>query len=201
MNNDDIFRSLRVGTPCHMKFDELEGDGSKRWCGECRLHVYDFAQLTRGEVTDLVTTAEGRLCGRVVRREDGTMLTKDCGPVRRRKYRLSAAAAALLVTLAPFGLTACARGTVEGAGTEPPDVTPSQVDPGPELPELLGEVCVPEEATLPGEFEELGDVVFEPAELVPALSVIEHDPREMLGRIALPPRKPVEKPEPTERQD
>jgi len=176
---NDLVQNLRVGTPCPMKWDDLEGQGAKRWCGECRLNVFDFSQMTGGEIGDLVANTEGRLCGRMVRRGDGTVVTKDCGPVRSTRRRLGRVAALLAATLAPFGLVACTQGTVESGGVENGGgETPAPSVDTPELPPLLGEVCVP---------EELGDVVYTPAQ-VEELTPL---PQELLGRIALPETSPA----------
>jgi hypothetical protein len=71
----------------------MEGDERVRFCRLCSLNVYDFAGMTRAEVEALVAKTEGRLCGRLTRRADGTVLTKDC-PVGLRAVRLRATRAA-----------------------------------------------------------------------------------------------------------
>ena len=48
-----------------------------RHCTLCDLNVYNFAELTREEIRALLTS-EGRVCGRLYRRADGTLLTRDC---------------------------------------------------------------------------------------------------------------------------
>jgi hypothetical protein len=73
----------------------MTGDNRVRFCTECRLHVYNFAELTRTEAEDLLRTTEGRLCGRLYRRADGTVITKDCPvglrAVRRRVAKIATA--------------------------------------------------------------------------------------------------------------
>jgi hypothetical protein len=96
--------SLKVASPCPMSWDQMKGDDRSRHCNLCELNVHNIAGLSTREVEDLVTTSEGRLCVRLFRRADGTVITQDC-PVGLRKYRqrvagiASAAFAAVLSLL------------------------------------------------------------------------------------------------------
>lgn len=94
----DVLGSLRVASPCGVSWDSMEGDERVRFCRLCSLNVYDFSGMTRAEVEALVSKTEGRLCGRLTRRADGTVLTKDC-PVGLRALRLRAAGAAFAALL------------------------------------------------------------------------------------------------------
>jgi len=81
----------------------MTGNNRVRFCSECHLNVYNFAELTRPEAEDLLRSTEGRICGRLYRRADGTVITKDC-PVglrtaRQRVARVATAAFAALVSL------------------------------------------------------------------------------------------------------
>ena len=152
---------LRIGTPCPMRWDDLRGDGAKRFCGECRLHVYDFAQMTAREIEDVTHAGDERVCARIVKRADGTILTKDCGPVRGRRRRLSRVAAALVGVALPFGAVACTEvhtvgrpvpvNGAGGAAHDPPAPgDPPKPDPEAQPPELLGDViCDPPDDTEP----------------------------------------------------
>lgn len=131
------FDSLRIATPCTVSWDAMTGDARKRFCGQCRLNVYDVSALTRGEAESLVTRGEGRVCLRLHRRADGRIITKDCGRVRAviaRRVRWVRAAAASV--LAVFGFAGC-----HGDEQAP---TPPTGDVGrpPERP-TMGIVCPP----------------------------------------------------------
>lgn len=124
--------ALRIATPCPVSWDAMTGDARKRFCGQCRLHVYDVSALTREEATTLIRSSEGRVCLRLHRRADGRVVTKDCGRVRlaleRRLRRIRTAAAALL---AAVGFAGCARrddATPASAGTTPPAGHPTMGD-------------------------------------------------------------------------
>jgi hypothetical protein len=65
----------------------MVGDDRVRHCDSCQLNVYNLSEMTRTEVESLILKTEGRLCGRIYRRTDGTVITRDC-PVGLRAVRL-----------------------------------------------------------------------------------------------------------------
>jgi hypothetical protein len=96
----------------------MKGDERVRYCEECRLNVYNFAELSRGQAEELIRETEGRLCGIIYRRADGTVLTRDCPvglmAIRRgtaRVIRFSSAACLVLcgVVLIMLGQPAAAQ--------------------------------------------------------------------------------------------
>jgi len=100
---------LRIATPCPISWDQMTGDNRVRFCDHCHLNVYNISALSRFEAERLIAATEGRLCARLFRRADGTVLTKDC-PVglralRRRVAKRTAAIFAAIVSLsgAAFG--------------------------------------------------------------------------------------------------
>lgn len=98
---------LQVAKPCHVGWETMSGDERSRHCSQCQLNVYNIAGLTAPEAQHLIETREGRVCIRLVRRTDGTVLTKDC-PVGIRKYRACAAryaGAALATILGVFSVS------------------------------------------------------------------------------------------------
>lgn len=103
-----------VATPCAADWELMEGDEKKRFCGQCSLHVYNVSAMSRGEAEALVSRTEGRLCMRLYRRADGTVITEDCPlglrAVRRRVSR--AAGAAFAAVLSFFSVPIAARAHV-----------------------------------------------------------------------------------------
>jgi hypothetical protein len=95
--SSDPLRNLKVASPCPASWDAMYGDDRVRYCGECRLNVYNISGMTRVEAERLIASKEGRLCVRFYRRADGTVLTKDCpvglAAVRRRMARVASAVA------------------------------------------------------------------------------------------------------------
>jgi len=81
----------------------MKGDDRTRHCTLCELSVHNVAGMTRDEVSTLVAQVDGRLCVRLLRRADGTIMTKDC-PVGLRAYRkrVAGVAGAALATILGF---------------------------------------------------------------------------------------------------
>ena len=107
----DALDVIDVTAPCTASWDEMHGDERVRFCGLCRLNVYNLSEMKRGDALKLVEEREGRLCVRFYRRHDGTVVTKDgCRTVlqaaRRRLGRMAAGVAALLAFFVAGGLFA-----------------------------------------------------------------------------------------------
>ena len=105
----DVLRRVRVASPCRASWEAMEGDERVRFCGQCGLHVYNLSEMTHDEAASLVARAEGRLCARLYRRADGTVLTKDC-PKGLRAVRARAARGAGAVFASVLGLFAAVSG-------------------------------------------------------------------------------------------
>lgn len=69
---------LKRSSPCAADWNEMYGSGRKRFCGDCRLNVYNLSGMTREEAETLIMNAEGRLCVRFYKRADGSVMTRDC---------------------------------------------------------------------------------------------------------------------------
>ncbi len=84
----------------------MSGDDRVRHCSLCSLNVYNFAEMTRAEIQSLLVRSEGRVCARLYRRADGTVITRDCPrglrAVGQRVSRVAAAAIAALFSLSAF---------------------------------------------------------------------------------------------------
>ena len=95
--------NIRIASPCQADWDMMYGDGRKRFCGECKLNVYNLSGMTRDKAEALIMNAEGRLCVRFYQRRDGTVITQDCpvgwARVKQRTRLYLTAAASLLMAL------------------------------------------------------------------------------------------------------
>ena len=102
MKNDVVDR-LRVASPCPISWEKMNGNDRVRFCQLCNLSVYNIAELTRREATALIAETEGRICARLFRRTDGTVITRDCPvglrAIRRRVARQTAAVFAALTSI------------------------------------------------------------------------------------------------------
>ena len=76
--SSDPLRNLKVASPCPANWDGMYGDERVRFCGDCRQSVYNVAMFTRAEATRLLNDSSGRVCLRIFRRPDGTVVTDDC---------------------------------------------------------------------------------------------------------------------------
>ena len=175
---------IDIARPCPADWDEMRGDDQVRFCKHCSLHVYNLSAMSRAEAERLVSENEGRLCVRLYRRLDGTVITRDCeGGWRlaaRRVGRFARTATAVVLTaaLAPLGLARWldASPTEKSSSLDPTIcVTP------PQSQEVKGEVVAV-----------MGDMVAPPAPVPPP------QPRAFLGRIAMPAKigKPAPPPPP-----
>lgn len=92
---------IQIASPCTASWDEMAGDQRVRFCSHCRLNVYNLSEMSHQQAEAFIQQREGRTCVRFFRREDGTVLTRDC-PVgiralRQRFIRAISAIAALVV--------------------------------------------------------------------------------------------------------
>jgi hypothetical protein len=136
----------------------MKGDDRARFCDECRLRVYDISRLTRREAEALISRTEGRICARLYRRADGTILTKDC-PVGLRavKRRLARAAGAALTALLSLAASAAGqtwtragrRNIGELSGAHMPRAS-TRLNPQEGRATCRGIVIDPNQAVIPG---------------------------------------------------
>ena len=70
---------IRIARPCRSEWGLMQGDERARHCSNCDKTVYNLAGMGRQEAMDLVAAREGRICVRLFRRPDGTVVTSDCG--------------------------------------------------------------------------------------------------------------------------
>jgi hypothetical protein len=76
---------LDFASECDASWEDMKGDERVRFCGECKLNVYNLSEMTAEEALALFKKTEGRVCVRAFERPDGTILTKNC-PVGEKKY-------------------------------------------------------------------------------------------------------------------
>src|SRR5262245_26227769 len=88
---------LYVSSPCNADWETMPGDERVRFCSQCHLNVYNISALTRKQAEKLIAETEGRLCAKLYRRADGTIITRDCPiGIRAIKRRVSYVANAAL---------------------------------------------------------------------------------------------------------
>ena len=119
-SDSDLLNKLYIAAPCSVPWDSMEGDDRIRHCGQCALNVYDVSKLTTREAADIIRNKEGRLCMRLYRRADGTIITDNC-PVGLRKIRdlLKLTAASMLAIFVILGFMDSAQ--AQGLSGDPID--------------------------------------------------------------------------------
>lgn len=75
----ELLGSVKVASPCPMRWSDLQGDEKKRHCSQCNLHVYKVSAMTTVEAVALFQKVRSeRVCAQLFHRFDGTVMTKDC---------------------------------------------------------------------------------------------------------------------------
>ncbi len=91
--------NIKIASPCGANWNEMIGNNRKRYCAECKLNVYNLSDMTREEAENFLINSEGRVCLRIFRRNDGTVLTQDCpvgwAKIKRKISRMATAALAM----------------------------------------------------------------------------------------------------------
>ncbi|MBX3300056.1 MAG: hypothetical protein KF736_11405 [Acidobacteria bacterium] len=95
--------NIEVASPCSADWEQMYGDERTRFCGQCEQYVYNLSGMTRSDAEQLLASTEGRMCVRYFRRNDGTVMTKDCpvgwAALRQRTRHYVGAFASLLLAL------------------------------------------------------------------------------------------------------
>ena len=94
----DALDLVEIPIPCDVPWDGMPGDDQVRHCGQCKQNVYNVSALTRAEAMRLL---QSRVCLRIFRRPDNTVVTSDCRERLRaaRKRGLWVFAGTLLIVL------------------------------------------------------------------------------------------------------
>jgi hypothetical protein len=69
-------RQIKVPEPCTSNWEAMPGSNRWRYCAKCNRHVYNFSEMTIAEVERLISESTGRVCARIIQREDGTIETR-----------------------------------------------------------------------------------------------------------------------------
>jgi hypothetical protein len=144
---------LRIASPCNASWDDMVGDERVRFCGSCTKNVYNIAGMTRDEANVLFRENEGgRVCLRIFKRADGTVITADCPEgVKKKRVRRLAMVAGGLAASAVAAVAGLSHSRTMGdiaiaGGVRMPGVQePEPVAGGIEVPvmEMKGDVAAP----------------------------------------------------------
>ncbi len=73
-NASETLNRLVIGFECHTSWEQMTGDGVRRFCGECECKVFDFAQMSPTQIRAHLQASRGKLCARLTR-QDGRLVT------------------------------------------------------------------------------------------------------------------------------
>jgi hypothetical protein len=92
---------IKIASPCPADWNEMRGNKQKRFCTHCQLCVYNLSEMTERDAENLLFESEGKICVRLYRREDGTVITQNCPvgwqAVKQKVSRVATAVFGLLV--------------------------------------------------------------------------------------------------------
>ena len=102
------FDQLNVVSPCSVSWERMSGNQQQRFCGECSKTVFDFSQMTRGQIEAITFARKGQLCARITRRDDGTMMMLE-PPTMLSTRRASPLAGAVVSAILGISVPATAQ--------------------------------------------------------------------------------------------
>jgi len=124
-NDSDLLNQIQIATPCHADWESMTGDERKRFCGDCKLNVYNVSSMSTKDAAQLIRDSEGGACLRLYRRNDGTIITDNC-PVGLRNLRnrvmAKTAAVTALFAFLGFASSAQAQGQIMMGAVAPTNV-------------------------------------------------------------------------------
>jgi len=186
-SSPDAVDRIEIASPCTIPWEGMPGNDRVRFCGQCRQNVFNVEALSREEARRLIARQEGRLCVRMLRRPDGTIVTADCWSrlrAARRRGIIPLVATLVLVFFAELvaigsGLFALRRLVGAWASGGPPVSAPCSTHPEVPVP-TVGKIRVAPPAN-PNHDPWLRPSVRKMGEVIP--------PAHLLGRMAYKPSK------------
>lgn len=156
-----LLENVAIAAPCSADWEQMVGDDRVRFCRSCEKNVYNLSAMPRDEAEALLAARDEKMCVRLYKRADGTVLTSDCPVgVRRRQRRRAVAGVVgggLLAAGAALAAGSSARvtqgsplpvpvtgevATAMGSVVVTPPPTPS-VDPTQRVRPMMGAVAPP----------------------------------------------------------
>jgi len=184
LSQNDSFSldNLTIASPSTVDWHEMQGDNQVRFCGQCQLNVYNLSGMTRQDAETLVSSQEGRLCIRMYKRHDGTVITQDCPVGLSIRYKRHAKNKVL-----KLGKIAAIITLVTVAGIYTANVSPAMAGGMEPLPSKMGEIEVKGRPAVNPAI--MGDVA------VPIQGNVAQpvSPPPLMGKPAMPPKKPLKK--------
>jgi len=146
--DDFTLEDITIPIACNVPWDTMRGDERTRFCGACKLHVYNVAQLSRGEAETLIRDSGGNVCVRIFQRPDGTVVTKSCLDVLAAARRRARIVLAAVLGVFGFAASALAGWVVHLGGLNSPEAWDRQ--PLRTVEPVIPEALVPQAQVIVG---------------------------------------------------
>lgn len=117
MGRDKLSFKPTIASPCEESWTAMQGGSRERHCQLCDKQVHNFAAMTSREIERVVREADGKLCARITRRGDGSLVMLDAGP--------RASIAAQVVASASLVMSAAGVAAQSSSEAPKPNVTES----------------------------------------------------------------------------
>ncbi len=73
-HSSETLNRLVIRSECRTTWEQMTGDGVRRFCAECEREVFDFAQMSPTRIRAHLQASRGQLCARLTR-QDGRLVT------------------------------------------------------------------------------------------------------------------------------
>jgi hypothetical protein len=90
--------SAKIAKPCEESWAGMMGGSRERHCQSCDRQVHNFAAMTSSQIKELVARSDGKLCARITRRADGSVVTLDARPRASRAAQVVVSASLAIGT-------------------------------------------------------------------------------------------------------
>ena len=164
-NYGSLLNNIKIASPCPADWESMYGNDRIRFCGQCKLNVYNLSGMSRADAESLIERAEGSMCVRYFRRADGTVLTQDCpvgwAKVKKRVSTMAAGALAIFISAFSGGFISSAFSKKElVVGAIPLPRSTPRTDPTP-MVGVMGNIAMPTPKASPSStpVQKLGRVV------------------------------------------
>ena len=135
---------FQIAKPCPKEWQDMNGDGKRRFCDHCQLHVHNLSATPAREQERLVEESGGKTCIAYELRPDGSpILWSRWRWLFRPFQRAQWAVVTLLATLMPFLFSSCATRRSVGELSPPHDAMHSDHKVGKMRRVLPGEMMPP----------------------------------------------------------
>jgi len=116
---------FEIASPCDENWDQMMGDDKTRHCDSCEKNVYNLSAMKEEEISELLSRPE-KVCVRLYKRHDGTVLTEDCpvgldqvkGLLKRKQF---VAALMCFITIMMSNVTHAGNKDIKGKVAYTPD--------------------------------------------------------------------------------